>query len=192
MTGIGDLPGGTFSSQAEGVSADGSVVVGGSVSASACPSCWEAFRCEDGVMTGLGDLPGRKFNSFALAASTWGRRVVGWSTASTGGEAFVWDADNGMRQLQETLEDDYGLRLTGWTLDTVTDYTPDGSGIVGQGTNPSGNSEGFRAVVPAPEPSVRLQLWTALVSLLALARRRRGDPHAYLAWRSPACHAAPT
>ena len=40
FTGLGDLPGGYFSSHAYGVSADGAVVVGSGISGSG----WEAFR----------------------------------------------------------------------------------------------------------------------------------------------------
>ena len=53
MTGLGDLPGGTFYGFANGVSADGAVVVGASDSRTL-----EAFRWTGGVMTGLGVLPG--------------------------------------------------------------------------------------------------------------------------------------
>ena len=52
--GLGDLPGGGISSQARSISADGSVVTGGSTSA----ACFQTFRwtSEDG-MVGLGELP---------------------------------------------------------------------------------------------------------------------------------------
>ena len=50
--GLGDLPGGGFWSNAVGVSADGSVVVG--FSDSSASDIGEAFRWENGVMTGLG------------------------------------------------------------------------------------------------------------------------------------------
>ena len=53
---LGDLPGGNFASSAQGVSADGSVVVGGVDSSSE----QEAFRwTTGGGMVGLGNLPGR-------------------------------------------------------------------------------------------------------------------------------------
>ncbi|MCH7603269.1 MAG: hypothetical protein IIB54_10920, partial [Planctomycetes bacterium] len=53
--GLGDLPGGSISSGAWGVSADGSVVVGVSSSTSG----QEAFRwTSGGGMVGLGDLAG--------------------------------------------------------------------------------------------------------------------------------------
>ena len=55
MVGLGDLPGGSFSSHAFGVSSDGSVVVESSHSVS---GGYEAFRWTSaGGMVGLGDLP---------------------------------------------------------------------------------------------------------------------------------------
>ncbi len=62
FTGLGDLPGGVFESFADGVSGDGSVVVGSGNSASGA----EAFRwTSGGGMVGLGDLPGGFFFSRA-------------------------------------------------------------------------------------------------------------------------------
>ncbi|NRA00706.1 MAG: PEP-CTERM sorting domain-containing protein, partial [Myxococcales bacterium] len=85
--GLGDLPGWLFSSSALGVSADGSVVVGSSASASG----WEAFRwTQGGGMVGLGDLPGGTFYSGARAVSADGSVVVGWAVSASGHEAFRW------------------------------------------------------------------------------------------------------
>jgi len=84
--GVGDLPGGTFYSQAYGVSADGRVVVGVSNSASGS----EAFRWENGVMTGLGDLPGGSFDSRARAISPDGSTIVGQCVSAAGQEACKW------------------------------------------------------------------------------------------------------
>ena len=67
MVGLGDLPGTPFYSVANGVSADGAVVVGfGSRSASE----HEAFRwTQAGGLVGLGDLPGGLSNSNAYGVS---------------------------------------------------------------------------------------------------------------------------
>src|SRR5262245_14805654 len=71
---LGDLPGGSFYSLSLGVSADGSVVVGRSESASGD----EPFRWTAGDgMVGLGDLPGGGFYGAAGAASADGSVVVG-------------------------------------------------------------------------------------------------------------------
>ena len=92
FSGLGDLPGGSFESAANAVSADGRVIVGSSISAFGL----EAFRWEDGVMTGLGDLPGGVFSSAPrTAASADGRVIVGHGAASCPAvEAFRWE--NGM------------------------------------------------------------------------------------------------
>ncbi|MCP4248494.1 MAG: PEP-CTERM sorting domain-containing protein, partial [bacterium] len=95
--GLGDMPGSSFLSEAHGISADGSVVVGRSNSASG----GQAFRwTAGGGMVGLGDLPGSRFNSWAAAVSADGSVVVGRSESSQSGfpntEAFRWTAAGGM------------------------------------------------------------------------------------------------
>ena len=95
-TGLEEIGPGT----ANGVSDDGSVVVGGSQFGSGP----EAYRwTAAGGMAPLGDLPGGGFRSQANAVSADGSIVVGrgdsgrteGSRVATG-EAFRWDAQNGM------------------------------------------------------------------------------------------------
>lgn len=86
--GIGDLPGGAFYSRAFGVSADGSTVVGHSISSNG----YEAFRWRNGIMEPLGDLPGGEFNSFATGVSGDGSVVVGRGTTANDDHAFRWEA----------------------------------------------------------------------------------------------------
>jgi probable HAF family extracellular repeat protein len=91
--GLGDLPGGGFSSFPIGISDGGSVVVGNSKSASGV----EAFRWSaNGGMVGLGTLPGDSYSQ-ANATSADGSVVVGRS--SSFGEAFRWTASDGMVSL---------------------------------------------------------------------------------------------
>lgn len=88
--GLGDLPGGSFSSTATGVSADGSVVVGHGVSEIGI----EAFRWRNSEMLGLGHLPERTLFSQAYGVSAEGAIIVGYSGHSTpegGNEAFRWE-----------------------------------------------------------------------------------------------------
>lgn len=90
---LGDLPGGLLSSQALGISADGSVVVGNGWS----DSGQEAFRWTQAEgMIGLGDLPGGTFESVARAVSADGSVLVGWSQSAAGLEAFRWTKSGGM------------------------------------------------------------------------------------------------
>jgi len=168
MVGLSDLPGGNFSSRALDVSADGNVVVGVGHSASG----YEAFRwTQDGGMVGLGDLPGGSFHSNAYAVSADGSVVVGFGDTDSGREPFIWDAANGLRNLKDVLVNDFGLDLTGWTLIDANDISADGLTIVGYGTNPDGNFEAWRAVVPVP--GTLLLLGTGLLGLGAAGWRRR-------------------
>jgi uncharacterized membrane protein len=130
FTGLGDLPGGRFSSVASDVSGDGSVVVGASGS--------EAFRwTSSGGMVGLGDLPGGRFDSLAYGVSHDGSVVVGAGTpfgeVEFGfeiQEAFRWTWDRGMVGLGD---------LPGGALNSVAfAVSGDGSVVVGQGSGESG------------------------------------------------------
>lgn len=94
--GLGDLPGGIYSSNAKGVSPDGSIVVGNSISSAGI----EAFRWSKSTgMRGIGDLSGGKFESVARATSTNGSTIVGRGTSiksSPNEEAFRWTEATGM------------------------------------------------------------------------------------------------
>jgi probable HAF family extracellular repeat protein len=140
MVPLGFLPGGGYSSAATAVSAEGSVVVGYSDSASGS----EAFRWTAATkMVGLGYLnPAPHGNqSHANAVSADGSVVVG----SSAGTAFVWTSAGGMRSVQSVLTDDFGIDLTGWTLQEATGVSADGNTLVGWGQNPSGGTEAWRA-----------------------------------------------
>lgn len=178
MLPLGDLPGGPVGSQALDVSADGSVVVGGGAGVHSTGSAsFEAFRwTQESGSVSLGDLPGGPVQSTASAVSADGAVVVGRSNmlpSWEGGDAFIWDAEHGMRDLQDVLihEFDLGASLQGWNLYIATDVSADGRVIVGEGTNPAGQTEAWRAVVPEP-PSVIL-VSIAVLGLLAYARRIR-------------------
>jgi probable HAF family extracellular repeat protein len=104
-------PLGDFS--ASGVSADGSVVVGQSYSASG----YEAIRwTAAGGMVGLGDLPGGGSYNAATAVSADGSVVVGVSQSALGTEAFRWTAGGGM---------------VGLGVGAATGVNADGSVVVG-------------------------------------------------------------
>ncbi|TVR95113.1 MAG: hypothetical protein EA406_14580, partial [Rhodospirillales bacterium] len=126
FTGLGTLGG--SSSRAFGVSADGSVVVGQSSSASGP----EAFRwTADGGMVGLGILEGRN-QSVARAVSADGSVVVGQSSFNHWpSEAFRWTADGGMVGL--------GGGVEGGTYSSASGVSADGSVVVG-----SSGGEAFR------------------------------------------------
>ena len=134
MIGLWDLSGGGFNSFATAVSADGTTVVGRGLSGDGT----EAFRWRDGVMSGLGDLPGGDFLSVANAVSADGSVVVGYSAVGVddGGlnllHPFIWDEENGMRDLVEVFADE-GLALLNLRLASANGVSADGRTFVGTG-----------------------------------------------------------
>ena len=124
-------------------------------------------------MVGLGDLPGGGFDGLANDVSGDASIVVGSGNSASGGEAFIWDSTRGMRSLREVLLDlALGPILSGWTLLEATGISDDGLTIVGEGINPSGQSEAWIAVIP--EPSTSLLLGLGLAGLAMLRRRSAG------------------
>ncbi|WP_397546298.1 FlgD immunoglobulin-like domain containing protein [Rhodothermus marinus] len=124
--------GGTFS-EAYGVSADGSVVVG---SAATADNLIHAFRWEatTGEMKDLGTLGGTA--SVATAISADGRFVVGWAEDGEGRRRpFRWDATTGVMQDLGTLGGPGG-----W----ANDVAADGRSVVGMATNTGDKRHAFR------------------------------------------------
>ena len=126
--GLGDLPGGSFNSQATAVSADGSVVVGAATSAAAI----EAFRWTQATgMVVLGDLPGGSSASQAKGVSADGLVVVGFGASALGPEAFRWTQAGGMVGLGDLPD--------GFFNSEAHAVSADGSVVVGWGTTTSGH-----------------------------------------------------
>lgn len=130
---------GEATSRATSVSADGSVVVGQS---------GQAFRwTSETGMESLGDLGGAFSESFSQDIAADGSLIVGGGSTTTGTRAFIWDAANGMQNLQDVLTTDFGLgdSLTGWTLEQAYGISGDGKTLVGTGINPDGVTEAWIA-----------------------------------------------
>lgn len=182
---IGDLSGGEFRSMATGISADGFTVVGGSSSVFSGAEASEAFRwTQDSGMVGLDDLPGGIFASSATDVSADGSVIVGIAHSERGSEAFVWDEQHGMRSLYDLLLADPTIapQLEGWAFHAAVAVSDDGRTIVGDGTNPNGEREGWLVRIdsaPVPEPSTVAMLMTAVICVLA----RRRVSHAVAAKR---------
>ena len=176
MTGLGFLQDDTSKvrSEATGVSYDGSTVVGTSnVDHPDTPtsSVEQAFIWVDGVMTGLGFLSGSPgpYQSTATGVSADGSVVVGQSKADGILQPFIWTAESSeMRSLREVLEEDLGVDLTGWTLDSPPVISADGNTIVALATNPDGDVEAFVSYVPEPAGAI----YPGIALLAWLGRRR--------------------
>jgi probable HAF family extracellular repeat protein len=143
---------------AYGVSADGSIIVGAANG--------QAFRwTQESGMVGLGSLIGNG-DSYANGVSADGSVIVGYSNNANGNqEAFRWTQETGMVSLKETLIGK-GLDVSGWTLSSAQAISADGFTIVGNGINPSGQTEAWMANLspePIPEPL------TILGSIAAIA-----------------------
>jgi probable HAF family extracellular repeat protein len=143
MVGLGDLPGGVFFSAANGVSADGAVVVGRGSSSNGN----EAFRwTQAGGMVGLGDLPGGGFFSAANGVSADGAVVVGRGNGGNGDEAFRWTQAGGMVGLGDLAGGPFFSDATGVSADgSVVVGASDNGRVDRQGPGGSiGGSEAFR------------------------------------------------
>jgi probable HAF family extracellular repeat protein/predicted outer membrane repeat protein len=137
MTNLGDLPNGNGKNYARAVSADGSVVVGYAWSSNSREAYY--WTAEEGMVS-LGQLPNGTFARFARDVSADGSVIVGEAPYA---KAFIWDKENGARLLQEVLENEHGLELTGWKLEQATGVSDNGHTIVGYGINPNGVTEAW-------------------------------------------------
>jgi probable HAF family extracellular repeat protein len=166
MVSLGDLPGGKFSSEALAISADGRVIVG----VSSSDDLGEAFRwtSETGMVSLEPNPQAPESNGLATDVSGDGAFVVG---RSRNFGAFLWDAEHGMRSLQDVLVNEYGLGtvLTGWTLTDASFISDDGTTLVGNGRRLRDGVERSEVwVAKIPEPQT---LTLALLGVLAIAPR---------------------
>ncbi|HJQ82449.1 MAG TPA: PEP-CTERM sorting domain-containing protein, partial [Candidatus Binatia bacterium] len=148
--GLGDLAGGDAMSQALGISADGSVIVGwGTGTAGLLAARWSG-----GGVTSLGDLPGGALQSAAALVSADGTIVVGTGTSAAGPELFVWRSATGMSGLGDLAGGAFSSEPFG--------MNDDASVIVGEATSGSG-VEAFR--------------WTSGAGMQGLGDLPDGDFH---------------
>ncbi len=141
MTGLGDLPGGAATSQANGVSADGMVVVGTGNSANGT----EAFRWTAALgLVGLGDLAGGGFRSEAFGVSANGSAVVGFgqSADSSPFQAFRWVLTNAMTGAGTMTGLGY-LPTTGNQNSRANAVSGDGNVVVGFSETAPGQNQAF-------------------------------------------------
>ncbi len=167
---IDSLPGSGFTVP-YATSADGNVIVGyGATSQGYEAFLWDAIN----GTAGLGDFPGGDFFSRAYDVSADGSTIVGSGARGTGNPdtAFIWDAQHGMRSIQDLLIAG-GLDLTGWTLRSALAISDDGSIILGRGINPDGQNETWIAGISAvPLPPAPWLMGSGLLALAGIAKRR--------------------
>jgi uncharacterized membrane protein len=160
---LGTLPGGT-SSEAMSVSADGSIVVGRSLTETgAKPFRWT-------LETGMVELGSSNPNDFASSVfvSDNGQYVLGANFTTS--EGFIWTELAGMTSVESYLLSG-NVDLTGWSNLTAFGITDDGRYLTGSGIY-GGQAQGFVAEV-VPEPSTYALLALSAVGLGAHVMRRR-------------------
>ncbi len=128
-TSLGVLPG-AVASEAFAISGDGSAIVG--------TSDGRAFVHSGGALAELGGGA-----EIARSVSFDGSRIVGSAAAGP----FLWDPDDGTRDLASWLETVYGFDLGDWTLDDATAISADGNTVVGYATNGLGDVRAYRAAL---------------------------------------------
>ena len=126
--------------QARAVTPDGRVIVGvASGNAQQSP----AFRWASGIVVPLGVLPGDD-TSDAYDISADGTVIVGTGTDGTGVfRSVIWTPVSGVQELKTLVEGEFGGNLGNWILVRARSVSTFGTTIVGQGTNPAGDTEGW-------------------------------------------------
>lgn len=120
------------------ISPDGETMVGETGETPMRGFVWNRSR---GVVL-LKGFGGRKWAS-AAAATASGRVVVGWSGTKDEGDAFIWDAANGIRTMASYLGHLRVKGLASWRLRLVSGISGDGSVILGSGRSPVGRVESW-------------------------------------------------
>lgn len=159
MDALPGVPGAQIMSGARAISSDASTIVGAANTDPVSTNRKEAARWTGAgyaTIELLGSLGSTSSQANALTAD--GSIIVGRArNAANDQRAFIWDAVNGMRDLSDVLASDYGLDVSGWILREahgISDVGLDGEfTVVGEGTNPSGDPEGFVAFLIPPECS---------------------------------------
>ncbi len=107
---------------------------------------------------GLGDLPGGDFESLAQDVSADGQVVVGGSSSANGGEAFRWNASEGMVGLG-----DLPGTSAGFFSSSALGVSADGSTIVGVGKGVSASPLFF--------PAQNAFRWTAAEGMVQIGTK---------------------
>jgi uncharacterized membrane protein len=141
------------------LSGDGTLIVGYGATSYA-PMHIGVMWNGPGTITDIGHLPATTAYSRAFGVSDNGRLIVGESLSDASGSvAAIWTVQNGtaqIRDLKSLLQNEHGVDVTGWLLESATGVSADGRVIVGYGTNPLGDRVAWRVTLPVPEPTATL------------------------------------
>ncbi|MEL6329989.1 MAG: GC-type dockerin domain-anchored protein [Planctomycetota bacterium] len=148
VTLIADLPGGQDTAFANGVSDDGTIVIGTGTTATGS----QGFRWIDPEAGGPGTIPLGELipgaGSEALACSADGRIIVGSAPSSiTDTSATYWRPETGLIDLDAFLRD-LGVPLGPTRLVTATSISADGTRVGGIARTSEGAFSAFIAEVP--------------------------------------------
>jgi hypothetical protein len=114
------------------------------------------------------DTPESWAYNYLGSMSPDGKFAVGTLFDGMDNRAYLWDAENRTRLIEDILTDDYGIDLGGWTLLNATGISANGTTICGEGINPAGNFEGWVATIPEPASLLLL----AAGSIILRSRKR--------------------
>jgi uncharacterized membrane protein len=162
---LGEYPYG----QAQGalaMNSTGTIVVGSTV----INGVEEAFRWtqSDGFVA-LGHLPNSVEDlgstTAAVAVTDDGSLIVGNESVTAGATGeFAWTPTGDIQPIDEFLLEKYGLDISDWTLHYLTDMSPDGRFIIGNGSHPLwGDNVAFR-ISTIPEPATIVLVIGALMA----------------------------
>jgi len=125
---------------ANGISADGSIVVGSQLGTG---FAWTP----PGQYRDLGTLP-QGGEASALDTSADGSVIVGYAWIDEGTVGLIWTKKTGRSHDAGAFLAGAGLDVAGWTITSVTGVSDDGRRLTGQGTNPQGQPEAWLATLP--------------------------------------------
>ncbi len=150
MVALGDHPGGAVDSGAISCTADGNTLVGWILTDTRYePAKWTQAT----GWVSLGTLPTMGLDSYATDCTPDASIVVGACNVVYGGlqgqefcgQAFIWDAAGGMRDIKEQLLLRDVNAVVGWSLFVAVGVSVDGETVAGVGLNPQGEYEGWVA-----------------------------------------------